>query len=275
MQRLLDIICCRIVRLWLVPRAEGSDVPLPKLLLVWINDHIERCRLCRLEIRHIRLTNVVLHRANRKVGASNLDPLFAQRVMDRVRREDAARNRLRAHRNAAIAMASAFSLLIVGLVVLSEYNALQAEWLRTVQPAPEPPRPVVALVPPFPEHDPFQPPSLEVSATLDQPNLSNLVVEQPALVRSYFAPGRPAKPAHVKTHDMASRRPMPTIPNLLPRIASYSDLSSSTPTLLSPVNGEPVQHTKGVHDGLLHSHAPTLSNGAAETPSNVGITPAK
>ena len=157
MLRVLDGICCRIVQNWLIPRSEGLPIPLPAYLVNWITDHIERCIVCRTDIAHLRLTSIELRRARNKNGRGSLDPTFANRVMDRVQREEALQNIAFRHRRNTAAVLSAGVVLAVGLCVSSGFNPLHAAWFtRSVRH-----RPFVSaaqpVTPPFAYHDPFLP----------------------------------------------------------------------------------------------------------------------
>jgi hypothetical protein len=162
--------------MWLVPRAEGSDVPVPEFARQLFNNHIDSCATCKTELKHLRLTSVVLRKASHKSPRKTVDPLFADRVLARVRREEAGRERVAVHRQALLAGSSCFVAIVVVISSLSGFNPLKAQWITQLSKQSTPVhRALVQSAPPFAEHDPFQPPALSVEPVLDNPVAKSVV----------------------------------------------------------------------------------------------------
>ncbi len=154
MKRLYDRICCSFVRLWLVPRAEGAVVPLPLVVLHWISHHLDYCKRCHIELKGLRLTTYTLQKAGKSHVKTTFDEGFAERVINRVKREEALRKRQRRHLQTVLASGSAFACFTVAFGFLGGFNILRAAFFPNRDAGLVVPHQTI-LASPFSEHDPF------------------------------------------------------------------------------------------------------------------------
>jgi hypothetical protein len=154
MRNIYERICCCLIAISLVPRAEGSVVPLPILVLAWINNHLDHCTSCRIELKKLRFTTFALRRAASSSPKKAFDPRFAERVLNRVRKGEARHKRKESRLRVAYAGASTLAVAIVGLGILGGFNNLKAQWFDH-KPVVRVARPAASPVTPYAIHDPF------------------------------------------------------------------------------------------------------------------------
>jgi hypothetical protein len=282
MQTLRNAINCWVVRLWLVPRAEGSEVPVPLFVLKWFNEHLDTCKRCRSDLKDLRLTTFALRRAAYGAQRKTGDPYFADRVVNRVRQAEDARRRRLHHTRSFAASLSAVATFFVMLVWLGIFNPLKAEWFPF---NPKSPVPVARTVtaPSYGEHDPFDPENIglplngneKVHQAIAAAKETNLALKP---IPDYLTPLNLTKPpvlilTHTKTVTAASPLPLSLAASpyqLQDRHTPPAILSSGNQStglaIVEPTPSDPGNASTAI------SVAATNASPAAQSP--VSVTPA-
>jgi hypothetical protein len=154
MRKICDRIFCSIVRTWLLPRAEGSVVPVPAVFLNWINSHIDYCKRCSHELKHLRLAAFTIRKAASRGQGRQFDPYFADRVIQRVKREEIARRRHARQLRLVYAASAVGALMGAAVIGLGGFNFVAAHLFGPVTPSPVP---IKVVAPPvtYTNSDPF------------------------------------------------------------------------------------------------------------------------
>lgn len=239
---LRDKFCCCIVRVWLVPRAEGAARPVPARLWSLINTHLETCSLCRTELKNLRFTTFTLRKAGRTSSFKSGDSTFAERVIDRVRRGEEVRSRRRAQVRLTIASASGIAAFTVMLGALGGFNELKAAWARQYQPKPASIAPAV-YTSPFAQHDPF---GAADSQALNTNVASELVKQRPSLSRqhpSMFEKAVPDLLSHLHSFDQDNSKLIAEQPSPIANQGSFAPPTLAPSTFQLQVDKQPSKMT--------------------------------
>lgn len=205
--------------MWLVPRAEDTVVPVPSVVLRWINSHLEVCKRCSVELKNLRLTTFALRKAGKRMHKKKFDPYFADRVLQRVRKEESARQTRSATMKLVFGSTSAFAVVVAGLIWLGAFNILAAQIFGPQHRTTVQQKTVVAPAP-FAGGDPFAP-TVQNTKGLGELRGSDVEQYRTADQPKVLSPTRPAIPdylSHVMQPgtEIAKNRP-PSPPSFSPQ----------------------------------------------------------